>query len=92
MFLPRLIEVTATGRGALHFRVVLTRCWREKEKYISSSHRWGDIKAPKLTLATFGVYQKFTPANLLPQKFIFAGEVAVRMGIKYLWIDSRVSK
>ncbi|KAK8022307.1 HET-domain-containing protein [Apiospora rasikravindrae] len=84
----RLLEVTTKG-PATRLRVVLTKKWTEKKRYISLSHQWGTGPTIlRLTKATYDLYRDRIPTKDLPRKYVDAIQAAQQLGVLYLWIDS----
>ncbi|KAI2468216.1 heterokaryon incompatibility protein-domain-containing protein [Annulohypoxylon bovei var. microspora] len=83
----RLIEIREED-GKLHFRLVLTSNSGVRGRYITLSHRWGTDATIKLTLQELNEFMDEIPSQKMPQKYIDAAVIALRLKIRYLWIDS----
>lgn len=59
-----------------------------KAHYACLSYCWGGIKSIETTKATLESFQCGIPFNLLPQTYREAIELARRLDLQYLWIDS----
>ncbi len=57
-------------------------------KYMTLSHCWGKIDILKLTLASIEELKREIVISQLPKSFSDAMQVAQRLGIQYIWIDS----
>lgn len=89
-FLPsRLIEIREDD-GRLHFRLVHTTDGDVRSRYITLSHRWGTNVTIKLTSQELPDFVVEIPQQRMPQKYIDAAVIALRLKIPYLWIDSLV--
>lgn len=87
-FLPsRLIEIREDD-GRLHFRLVHTTDGDVRSRYITLSHRWGTNVTIKLTSQELPDFVVEIPQQRMPQKYIDAAVIALRLKIPYLWIDS----
>ncbi|KAI1453023.1 heterokaryon incompatibility protein-domain-containing protein [Annulohypoxylon moriforme] len=87
-YLPsRLIEIEKY-EGKLHFRLILTSEAGFRGRYITLSHRWGTEAILSLTLQELHKFMVQIPQQNLPQKYIDAAVVALRLEIRYLWVDS----
>lgn len=58
------------------------------QKYITLSHRWGTSNPVRLTTDNLASWMKEVPSELLSQTFRDSFEVANRLGVTYIWIDS----
>jgi hypothetical protein len=56
--------------------------------YVTLSHRWGQPEPPKLTRASFQELKSGVAKCTFPGTFRDAIYVAIKVGVKYLWIDS----
>ncbi|KAI1089733.1 heterokaryon incompatibility protein-domain-containing protein [Rostrohypoxylon terebratum] len=87
-FLPsRLIEIREGGDG-LHFRLIHTLDSDVRSPYITLSHRWGTNVTVQLTSQELPYFKVEISRQRMPQKYIDAAVVALRLKIPYLWIDS----
>ncbi|KAJ4387519.1 hypothetical protein N0V93_008113 [Gnomoniopsis smithogilvyi] len=61
-----------------------------KTSYVALSYRWPENfpREAKLTQETMQLQMDGLQTSQLPQNFIDAFQIAARMGIKYIWIDS----
>jgi hypothetical protein len=58
------------------------------ERYATLSHCWGGSSPVKLTTATLTLFRSGIQIEEIPKTFIDAIEVALFLGIKYIWIDA----
>ena len=86
----RLVEVREED-GKLHFRLIITPSSGPRDQYITLSHRWGVDTPLKLTSETLSNFMTEIPRQEMPQKYIDAAVIALRLNIRHLWIDSLVS-
>ncbi|KAK8070432.1 hypothetical protein PG997_010635 [Apiospora hydei] len=83
----RVVELSRDANGQADFRLVQGLGGREK--YACLSHRWGpSTERCRTTSLTLTSYLERVPPDILPKTFREAGEVAMYLGLKYLWIDS----
>ncbi|KAK8103230.1 hypothetical protein PG984_016376 [Apiospora sp. TS-2023a] len=83
----RVVELSRDPGGQVVLRLV--RGLGRRENYACLSHRWGpSTERCKTTTRTLGVHLNQIPSNILPKTFREAGEVALHLNLKYLWIDS----
>lgn len=89
----RLIEIkssTRDGAQSMACRVVDT----QKEKmhcpsgYVTMSHQWASQSLPILTETNLPLWQNGLPLETFPEHFLDAFEVALRLNIPHVWIDS----
>lgn len=86
----RLVELNNTGAEPM-FRVVEKHQVDSQSQYLTLSHCWGVASAKerlKLTRSTVELLSKEQQRSTLPKTFQDALEVAGRLGIRYIWIDS----
>jgi hypothetical protein len=86
----RLVEFDHTSSSPT-FRVVPRDEIAGKIQYLTLSHCWGSNLSEdrlKLTQLTYERLVKKRPTSELPKTFREAGEVAARLGFRYIWIDS----
>lgn len=80
----RLIE-----RHGLGYRLVQGKSLPPGLLYMTLSHRWGTATdIARLTAQAVPTWKKAIPAQALSQTFKDALEVAYRLGVPYVWIDS----
>ncbi|KAI1416602.1 heterokaryon incompatibility protein-domain-containing protein [Hypoxylon sp. FL1857] len=85
-YLPtRLIEIREENEK-LHFHLALTP--DRGARYVSLSHRWGIDMPLKLTSQNLHSFEVEIPQEGIPRKYIDATIIALRLEIKYIWIDS----
>ncbi|KAK8023576.1 hypothetical protein PG993_011642 [Apiospora rasikravindrae] len=83
----RVVELSRDTNGQAAFRLVQGLGGREP--YACLSHRWGpSTERCRTTSLTLASYLERVPPDILPKTFREAGEVAMHLGLKYLWIDS----
>ncbi|KAK7946087.1 uncharacterized protein PG986_010408 [Apiospora aurea] len=83
----RVVELSRGANGQAAFRLV--QGLNGREKYACLSHRWGpSTERCRTTSLTLTSYLERVPPDILPKTFREAGEVAMYLGLKYLWIDS----
>lgn len=56
--------------------------------YTTLSHRWGTASFLNLTTQNIGALEAGRPLSALPKTFREAVEIARRLGVRFLWIDS----
>ncbi|XXG99977.1 ammonium transporter Amt1 [Hypoxylon texense] len=86
----RLVELNNTASEPT-FRVVERRQVDSHSHYLTLSHCWGVASAKermKLTQSTMRSLFREQPCRTLPKTYRDALEVAGRLGICYIWIDS----
>ncbi|KAI0888480.1 heterokaryon incompatibility protein-domain-containing protein [Annulohypoxylon maeteangense] len=83
----RLIEIREEN-GKFHFRLILTSNDGPRGRYITLSHRWGKDVTLRLTTQNLYAFMVEIPQQKMPQKYIDAAVIALRLKIPYLWIDS----
>lgn len=86
----RLVEFDYTSSSPT-FCVVPREVITGEIQYLTLSHCWGSHLGEnrlKLTQSTYERLVKKRPTSELPKTFREAGEVAARLGFRYLWIDS----
>jgi Heterokaryon incompatibility protein (HET) len=86
-FPTRVIDVQTDGVSGWRLQVSASDFNRDT-RYMTLSHRWGEI--PFLTLTRKNLHDLYTglPLSNLPRTFQDAIAVVRRFGIRYLWIDS----
>lgn len=83
-FPSRVLDISDDAMVRLH-----TRQGDEKARYATLSHCWGQIRNQRiLTAETVDKLTEGIPVTYLPKTFREAVEVAKRMRVNYLWIDS----
>jgi len=60
----------------------------EAARYTTLSHAWGNGNTAQTTSSTLPSFQNNIPWELLPKTFQEAIQVTLRLGLKYIWIDS----
>lgn len=58
------------------------------ERYATVSHRWGSEQFMTLTAMNMASFRIEAPMQLISQTLVDSMEVARRLGIRYIWIDS----
>lgn len=58
------------------------------QRYLTLSHRWGSYSVMKLTTGNPGVRERGLPLGILSRTFQDFIELARRMKVRYVWIDS----
>lgn len=93
-FVPaRLIEILGSDIDSLGVRLRETKDLPAQVGYATLSHCWGKKPMPfMLTLDRVDLYKGYIPLNELSQSFRDAIEVAWRLSIPYIWIDSLCEK
>jgi hypothetical protein len=92
-FVPtRLLDIS-TGLGgtitSIRLRVTSTTSGNDqKMEYLALSHCWGKEKTTTLKISTFAASQTSIPLSSLPKNFLDAAIITIKLGFKYLWIDS----
>jgi hypothetical protein len=82
----RILLIEKEGRLKLLEKV------NRKAKYVCLSYRWGTVSSPlHLVASNLSQFKEGIPEHLLPLLFREARNVALRLGIRYLWIDSLLS-
>ena len=86
-FLPtRLVDL---GHAPHKIRVVATAGLDARQtEYLALSHCWGGAAVLSLTAATADTLRDAVPMSALPKTFADAARVVLRLGYRYLWIDS----
>ncbi|KAE8448134.1 hypothetical protein EG329_009738 [Mollisiaceae sp. DMI_Dod_QoI] len=69
-------------------RLVLVSGCTEKPRYATLSHSWGSHDIIKLTSENLDLLMRTLPVEKLPKTFKDAIEIAQRLGLDYLWVDS----
>jgi hypothetical protein len=82
----RLLNIGNDVDGAVRLEVVDQSAFNMP--YVTLSHRWGQPEPPKLTRASFQKFKSGVAQYALPRTFRDAIYVAIKVGVKYLWIDS----
>lgn len=59
-----------------------------KGTFATLSHRWGDTIAVRTTRKKLVQHKEFIPLDEKSQTFIDATSLCVKIGIKFIWIDS----
>ncbi|KIW27878.1 uncharacterized protein PV07_07576 [Cladophialophora immunda] len=57
-------------------------------KYVTLSHRWGQIEIPKLRQYNRAEFQTAIPWRNLPTTFQHAMQFARELGVRWIWIDA----
>jgi Heterokaryon incompatibility protein (HET) len=86
-FLPsRLIDI---GTGpTITPRLCTTEALPVETKYLTLSHHWGDYKPPELTISNLEAFKDRIETSALPKSFKDAMQIASKLDIRYIWIDS----
>ncbi|KAI2472294.1 HET-domain-containing protein [Annulohypoxylon bovei var. microspora] len=90
-YLPSRLVQLNNAAAEPTFCVVERNYVDSQSPYLTLSHCWGAESAKprlKLTRSTLEWLSKEQPCRTLPKTFRDASEVAGRLGIRYLWIDS----
>ncbi|KAE8443176.1 hypothetical protein EG329_002274 [Mollisiaceae sp. DMI_Dod_QoI] len=82
----RLLELNSSTPN--HLRLRETASFQHKPTYMTLSHCWGTVKLLTLTSETVETLSSGFPSSLLPPTFQDAVDVALKLGISFLWIDS----
>lgn len=69
-------------------RLVLTADYTDRPQYATLSHSWGSHKTIQLTSENMGSLMEEIPTEILPKSFKDAIEIARKLHIDFLWIDS----
>ncbi|KAI9642444.1 hypothetical protein NHQ30_009249 [Ciborinia camelliae] len=69
-------------------RLVLMAEYTDRPRYATLSHCWGSQKPIELTSENLGSLMKEIPFETLPATFKDAVEIARRLGLHFIWIDS----
>ncbi|KAI1372074.1 heterokaryon incompatibility protein-domain-containing protein [Hypoxylon crocopeplum] len=69
-------------------RLCHTKDLPSRVRYISLSHRWGNVQIFRLLLDNIQALEQALPLDILPKTFIDAIEVTRSLGAQYIWIDS----
>jgi hypothetical protein len=81
----RVLDLTAANQGTVHLMVTEGEC----EPYACASYRWGGKNTITLTSANIEEYRsKGIKLGLLPKTLADVVDVCIKLGLKYLWIDS----
>lgn len=87
----RVLEIATLGseHGFGDVRVVNTSdLLFFDQRYVTLSHRWGDIQAARLLTSNLAEWRRSISTSSLPQLFLDAIGLTAAAGIHYLWIDS----
>lgn len=85
----RLVELCGGSSQNMECRIVRGEDIPKALEYITLSHRWGTKKdIPKLTMENIELWMKELPMDKLSRTFCDALEIARRLGVSYIWIDS----
>jgi hypothetical protein len=84
----RLLQIGRLDDGEYHVRLIHTVKEQSYGPYFTLSHRWGDANFTKLTKHTITSFGQTIMIENLPQTFVDAIFVTLRLGVHYLWIDS----
>ncbi|KAH7085209.1 heterokaryon incompatibility protein-domain-containing protein [Paraphoma chrysanthemicola] len=92
-FVPtRLLDISTGLEGTVtSIRLCVTSNMSDKEKkveYLALSHCWGGVATTTLKMSTLAAFQTSIALSSLPQNFMDAAIIAVKLGFRYLWIDS----
>ena len=82
----RLLNVDNDADGPVRLEVVDQSVFNMP--YVTLSHRWGQPEPPKLTRASFQKLKSGFAQFTLPGTFHDAIHIAIKVGVKSLWIDS----
>lgn len=69
-------------------RLIITNDTDMQGRYVTLSHRWGSSQLLQLKTASLHSFRQEIPSSSLPRTFLDAMEVARRLGVRYIWIDS----
>ena len=61
---------------------------RIEGRYVTLSHKWGNVEFVHLTEATLSRFEEGIDLNDLPETFQHAIDFSCRLGVRYIWIDS----
>jgi hypothetical protein len=92
-FVPaRLLDISTGHEGtvtSIRLRVISTMSKDDQKiEYLALSHCWGGVDTATLEMSTFAAFQTSIPLSSLPKNFLDAAIITVKLGFKYLWIDS----
>jgi hypothetical protein len=84
----RLLAVGTESRPVLKLHITQGNQLDRGQRYISLSHRWGSADMKKLLPANVPTFQHGIPEQELPQTYKDAFQIARRLGVPFIWIDS----
>jgi hypothetical protein len=84
----RLLQISASDSSISNLRLVQSPNLLGSKGYLALSHRWGGADVVELTKDTLDPFLMEIPLERLPRNFLDAVLVTVRLGFKFLWIDS----
>jgi hypothetical protein len=92
-FVPaRLLDISTGLEGTVtSIRLLATSTTSKNDQkvaYLALSHCWGGIETTTLKMSTLAAFQTSIPLSSLPKNFLDAAIITVKLGFKYLWIDS----
>lgn len=87
-FPTRLLYINEIQHNQYHVRLINTAQERPSGRYVTLSHRWGELDYLRLTRDTFSLFSEAIPVFALTKTFQETISVTFRLGINYLWIDS----
>jgi hypothetical protein len=82
----RLLDIGADMGSKV--RLCITAEETPEGPYVTLSHCWGTVDILKLSGTNLANFQTGISLNALPKSFVEAIEIARRLKIRYLWIDS----
>ncbi|OAP62892.1 hypothetical protein AYL99_02119 [Fonsecaea erecta] len=83
----RLLHIDPASGGT--FRLETFAKKTRPPRYVTLSHCWGAGTAVTLTTENQArLSAEWSPINLLPKRFQDAMQIAIWMGVKYIWIDA----
>jgi hypothetical protein len=83
----RLLEITESCTPN-EFTVKLVSAESYQTPYMCLSHRWGNAAIIKTTKATLAEFKRNISWQSLPKTFQDAMFMTLRLGLRYIWIDS----
>lgn len=84
----RLLDLDAFPSTSRQVKLVLSAETKFQGAYMTLSHRWGLGRVFTLTAENQHELMESISLDLLPKTFVDAMEVARKLGVRYLWIDS----
>ena len=87
----RLLDLSNAAKGYIRLRESSSSSKRNKARYATLSHRWGDYLSRRkyiLTTANIQQYKRSIDIAALPLNYQQTIDASQRLNIRYLWIDS----
>jgi hypothetical protein len=82
----RILAIESTTERGINVKLVESH--KLYAPYAALSHCWGNEQTCITTLATLGKHKKGIPWGSIPKTFQDAIKFALKLDIKYLWVDS----